>query len=176
LLGEANHAGTTRLHDRHDPMLTLAATIAAARQSAERHDCLATVGKLAVEPNGVNAIASRVTAWLDARGPVEAAVRSVVSDVGIAGGVTPVEESFTADTAFDPSLATRLSALLDNSPLIGTGAGHDAGILAAAGVPSAMLFVRNPTGVSHSPAEQADRDDCIAGVDALAAVLEDLSQ
>jgi beta-ureidopropionase / N-carbamoyl-L-amino-acid hydrolase len=176
LLGEANHAGTTRLHDRHDPMLALAATIAAARQSAERYECLATVGKLTVEPNGVNAIPSKVTAWLDARGPIEAAVRLVVDDVGIAGGVIPVEESFTPDTAFDPTLATRLSALLDDSPLIGTGAGHDAGILAAAGVPSAMVFVRNPTGVSHSPAEQAERDDCIAGVDALATVLEDLSR
>jgi N-carbamoyl-L-amino-acid hydrolase len=37
-----------------------------------------------------------------------------------------------------------------------------------------MLFVRNPTGVSHSPAEHAERDDCLAGVDALAAVLADL--
>jgi beta-ureidopropionase / N-carbamoyl-L-amino-acid hydrolase len=31
-----------------------------------------------------------------------------------------------------------------------------------------MLFVRNPTGVSHSPAEHADPDDCRAGVTALA--------
>ena len=55
------------------------------------------------------------------------------------------------------------------------GAGHDAGILAAAGIPAAMLFVRNPTGVSHSPAEHADRHDCLAGIDALAAVLADLA-
>jgi N-carbamoyl-L-amino-acid hydrolase len=38
-----------------------------------------------------------------------------------------------------------------------------------------MLFVRNPTGVSHSPAEHAERDDCLAGIDALAAVIEDLA-
>ena len=56
-------------------------------------------------------------------------------------------------------------------PLLGTGAGHDAGILAAAGIPTAMLFVRNPTGISHSPAEYAERDDCLAGVEALAAGL-----
>ena len=60
--------------------------------------------------------------------------------------------------------------------MLGTGAGHDAGILAAAGVPAAMLFVRNPTGVSHSPAEHAERADCLAGVDALAAVVEDLAR
>ena len=38
-----------------------------------------------------------------------------------------------------------------------------------------MLFVRNPTGVSHSPAEHADPDDCLAGVEALAAALADLA-
>jgi N-carbamoyl-L-amino-acid hydrolase len=176
LLGEANHAGTTRLADRRDPMLSLAAVISAARQAAQQRECVATVGKVAVEPNGVNAIASRVLAWLDARGPTETAVRAVVDDVGVAGGVAPTEESFTTDTAFDVELSSRISALLDDAPVIPTGAGHDAGILAAAGIPTAMLFVRNPTGVSHSPAEHAERDDCLAGVDALAAVLEDLAR
>jgi N-carbamoyl-L-amino-acid hydrolase len=176
LLGEANHAGTTRLEDRRDPMLTLAAVISTARDSAQRHDCVATIGKVRVEPNGVNAIASHVTAWLDARGPLEDAVRAVVADVASAGGVGATEESFTANTAFDAALAGRLSSLLDNAPVLGTGAGHDAGILAAAGIPSAMLFVRNPTGVSHSPAEHADRADCLSGVEALAAVLEDLAR
>jgi N-carbamoyl-L-amino-acid hydrolase len=49
-------------------------------------------------------------------------------------------------------------------------------VFSAAGIPTAMLFVRNPTGVSHSPAEHADLDDCLAGVDALATVLEDLAR
>ena len=52
---------------------------------------------------------------------------------------------------------------------------HDAGILAGAGVEAGMLFVRNPTGVSHSPAEHAETDDCHAGVVALATVLADLT-
>jgi N-carbamoyl-L-amino-acid hydrolase len=60
-------------------------------------------------------------------------------------------------------------------PVLDTGAGHDAGILAQAHVPAAMLFVRNPTGVSHSPAEHAERADCLAGVDALATVIETLT-
>jgi beta-ureidopropionase / N-carbamoyl-L-amino-acid hydrolase len=172
LLGEANHAGTTRLADRRDPMLDLAAAVTAARASASARGCVATVGKVAVAPNGVNAIPSRVTAWLDARGPAAA---SVAADVGVAAGVSPVEESFTPDTSFDAGLVRRLSGLLGDAPVLGTGAGHDAGILAGAGIPAAMLFVRNPTGVSHSPAEHAERDDCLAGIDALAAVLEDLA-
>ena len=60
------------------------------------------------------------------------------------------------------------------APVLPTGAGHDAGILAAR-IPTAMLFVRNPTGVSHSPAEHAEQADCEAGVHALALVLEDLA-
>jgi beta-ureidopropionase / N-carbamoyl-L-amino-acid hydrolase len=174
--GEANHAGTTRMADRHDPMLALAAVITAAHEAAEQRECLATIGKVRVEPNGVNAIASRVTAWLDARGPVSESVRAVVADVGAAAGVEPAEESFTADTSFDRLLTARITSLLDDAPVFGTGAGHDAGILAAAGIPTAMLFVRNPSGVSHSPAEHAERDDCIAGIDALAAVLKELAR
>jgi N-carbamoyl-L-amino-acid hydrolase len=56
-----------------------------------------------------------------------------------------------------------------------TGAGHDAGLLSGAGIPTAKLFVRNPTGVSHSPAEHAEPADCLAGVDALARAIEALA-
>ncbi|MBO9521426.1 MAG: allantoate amidohydrolase [Nocardioidaceae bacterium] len=173
--GEANHAGTTRLADRHDPMLQLAALITAAREEAAAHGCVATVGKVRVLPNGVNAIPSAVTGWLDARGADEAAVLRIVPGLEARLGTTAVEESYTADTAFDPDLARSLAALLDGVPVIGTGAGHDAGVLSSHGVRSAMLFVRNPTGVSHSPLEHAEDADCEAGVDALVTVLRDLA-
>ncbi|MGN6607278.1 MAG: M20/M25/M40 family metallo-hydrolase, partial [Jatrophihabitans sp.] len=67
------------------------------------------------------------------------------------------------------------AATLGDAPQLATGAGHDAGVLAQYGIPSAMLFVRNPTGVSHSPAEWADPDDCAAGVQALTDVLVGLA-
>jgi len=176
LEGEANHAGTTRLEDRRDPMLALAATVLAAREAAAAQGCVATVGKVRVEPNGVNAIPSRVTAWLDARGPGEAAVRSVVEAVGRQSGIAAVEESWTPETIFDAALSQRLSELLDDAPMLGTGAGHDAGVLATAGLSTAMLFVRNPTGISHSPVEFAEREDCHRGVEALTRVTEELSR
>jgi N-carbamoyl-L-amino-acid hydrolase len=180
LRGRADHAGTTRLADRDDPMLALAAAIQEARDAAGRYGALATVGKLRVSPNGVNAIASEVTAWLDARGPREDDVRAVVDEVGAAAGATPVEESWTPTTGFDPGLRDRLTAVLAGAdgtpaPVLPTGAGHDAGILSAAGIPTGMLFVRNPTGVSHSPAEHAEPADCHAGVAALARAIEALA-
>ena len=171
LAGRADHAGTTALADRTDPMLDLARLITGARESAQRHGAVATVGKVHVEPNGVNAIPSRVTAWLDARAVEEPAVRAVLADLA---ALSPAEESWTPRPPFDPRLTTDLAALVD-APVLETGAGHDAGVLAQAGVPAAMLFVRNPTGVSHSPLEHADRDDCLAGVAALARVVEHLA-
>jgi beta-ureidopropionase / N-carbamoyl-L-amino-acid hydrolase len=178
LPGEANHAGTTRLADRRDPMLALAAVIEGARAAAERHGALATCGKVEVKPNGVNAIASSVSVWLDARGADAGAVEAIVADVSVlaAGhGGTVTAESWTGRTGFDEALTARLSSLLDTAPRLDTGAGHDAGILAAAGIETTMLFVRNPTGISHSPAEFAEHDDCLAGVSALATVIADLA-
>lgn len=176
LAGEANHAGTTRLADRRDPMLALASLITTVRREAEQRGCLATVGKLRVEPNGVNAIPARVTAWLDARGPDEHAVRQIPAAAAAAAGSSAEEESFTPATTFDTGLIQRVAVLLPDAPILTTGAGHDAGILAATGIPGAMLFVRNPTGVSHAPTEHAEDDDCQAGVDALVAVLQDAAR
>jgi beta-ureidopropionase / N-carbamoyl-L-amino-acid hydrolase len=96
-----------------------------------------------------------------------------VTQLAIELGGTVTEESWSEATAFPEG--PRVAALLDGAPILDTGAGHDAGILARAGVPAAMLFVRNPTGVSHSPAEHAERDDCLAGVAALATVIETLA-
>jgi beta-ureidopropionase / N-carbamoyl-L-amino-acid hydrolase len=177
LVGRPDHAGTTRLADRDDPMLAQARLVLAARAAAEaRADdgAVATVGRVLVEPNGVNAIPSRVRGWLDARADTEAAVRALVDEVTADLGHAPTEESWTPRVTLDPALQDRLAARLGHPPRLATGAGHDAGILASAGVPTGMLFVRNPTGVSHAPDEWAERDDCLAGVAALADVLGDL--
>ncbi|MGH9095187.1 MAG: allantoate amidohydrolase [Acidimicrobiales bacterium] len=181
--GEGNHAGTTRLDDRRDPLLPFAATVLAARDAARRAGAHATVGRVEVHPNGVNVIASRVDAWLDARAPDPATVDAVVAEVvevahreGDAHGVAVEvdEQSRAPEVAFGDALRARLAHTLGGAPCLPTGAGHDAGVMAGR-VPSAMLFVRNPTGISHSPAEHAEMADCAAGVRALAAVVGDLA-
>jgi beta-ureidopropionase / N-carbamoyl-L-amino-acid hydrolase len=176
--GEANHAGTTRLSDRRDAVISCARAVLAARAAAETHGSLATIGKVAIQPGGVNAIASSVTAWLDTRAAAEPALRATVAQLEneiASSDAALTEESWTPQTAFNNALVTRLAGLLEGAPVMGTGAGHDAGILANAGVPAAMIFVRNPTGISHSPAEWAEPQDCLAGVAALATVLADLA-
>jgi N-carbamoyl-L-amino-acid hydrolase len=184
--GQANHAGTTRMEDRHDPMLTYAMTALAANKQARLSGQRATFGRVDVHPNGTNAVPSRVTAWLDARADSEEHLAALVGEVERlaaerAGrdGTTAVvtAESVSAEVAFDEGLARRIATRHDGPdwPVIPTMAGHDAGILSAAGVPTAMLFVRDPTGVSHSSAEHAETVDCLAGVAALADTLERLA-
>ncbi|MGW0909851.1 allantoate amidohydrolase [Streptomyces sp. NPDC002853] len=184
--GEANHAGTTRLVDRRDPMLSYAETVLAARREAELAGAVATFGKISVEPNGVNAIPSLVRGWLDSRAADQESLDTVVTAVEKAAreyadrhgiDLDVVRESFTPVVEFEDALRDELGTILGGEkpiPVLGTGAGHDAGILSGS-IPTAMLFVRNPTGISHSPAEFAAEDDCVAGVTALADVLEGLA-
>ncbi|GAA4374206.1 allantoate amidohydrolase [Nocardioides caricicola] len=185
--GSANHAGTTRMEDRQDPMLTYAMTALAANKQARLAGQRATFGRIEVEPNGTNAVPSKVTAWLDARcssddalvGLVEVVSRQAAERAERDGTAVEVTaESVSGSVAFDPDLAARVAADHEGPdwPVIPTQAGHDAGILSAAGIPTAMLFVRNPTGVSHSPAEHAEVADCLVGVSALADTLERLTR
>jgi beta-ureidopropionase / N-carbamoyl-L-amino-acid hydrolase len=194
--GEGNHAGATPMTSRHDPFLPAAQTVLAARRAAATAEKLrATVGRLVPSPGGTNVIASAVDLWLDARGPDAAATGALVAEITAAAQeaaaaegcrVEVREESASGAVHFDPALRDQLSAVLTEPgtlrslgaggiPVLDTGAGHDAAILGAAPgarrIPTAMLFVRNPTGVSHSPAEFAEDDDCERGATALAAVL-----
>jgi beta-ureidopropionase / N-carbamoyl-L-amino-acid hydrolase len=187
LTGEANHAGTTLLGDRRDPTLVLARAIDAARTQATRVGGVATVGRIVVDPNSTNSVPGGLTAWLDARAPEDAQLDDLLAqwavEVGTAADQHGVEVDLSAESRsptvhFDGDLADRMDGCLRRSghaPVaLDTAAGHDAGALAAA-VPTAMLFVRNPTGVSHSPHERADMDDCLAGALALADVLAELA-
>jgi len=180
--GAANHAGTTRLADRRDPMLAFASSVHAARSAAARHEAVATFGKVLVSPNGANAIPSRIRAWLDARAADEATLTALVDQISREAGefassddvdLHVTVESVTPIVEFPEGPRARLQralARLGDVPVLPTQAGHDAGILSAK-VPTAMLFVRNPTGVSHSPEEHAETADCHVGAEALADVM-----
>jgi N-carbamoyl-L-amino-acid hydrolase len=177
LRGQADHAGTAALADRRDPMLTFAQTVLAVRHAATRFDALATVGRCLVDPGGTNVIPHQVSMWLDIRAAHAEVVRAVLDEVvdvarryGAADHleVELTEESFSPAVEMHAGLTAHLATSLGNVPVLDTGAGHDAGVLAAAGVPTAMLFVRNPTGISHAPEEYAEIEDCHAGVTALA--------
>lgn len=184
---------------RRDPVAACAAAVLAARDIAAARDnpaggvnARATVGRVVPVPGGTNVIASRVDAWLDVRGDTDESARSLLAEITAAARaaaaaagceLSVAEESYQPPVLFDGALRDRLLGVLGGGvgggmpgrvPVLATGAGHDAGVLAAE-LPAAMLFVRNPTGVSHSPFETASDADCRAGADALAAVLRELA-
>ena len=190
--GEGNHAGATPMTGRRDPVVAASAAVLAARDIAAAADnpgggvsARATVGRIVPVPGGTNVIASRVDAWLDVRGDTDPATRALVAGISAAMQIASAKqgcrmeitrESYLPEVAFDPGLRDRLRAALaavpefGEVPVLATGAGHDAGVLAAE-LPTAMLFVRNPTGISHAPGESSADDDCRAGAAALATVL-----
>ncbi|SDY27769.1 N-carbamoyl-L-amino-acid hydrolase [Modestobacter sp. DSM 44400] len=197
--GEGNHAGATPMDSRHDPLLPAAQTVLAARRAAAAGESLrATVGRLRPHPGGTNVIASAVDLWMDARGPDAPVTQAMVAEIAAAAHEAAAaegcrveirEESASGAVHFDLALRDQLHSALTTPaalagtgatglPVLATGAGHDAAILGAAPgtrrIPTAMLFVRNPTGVSHSPAEFAEDDDCERGGTALATVLTQL--
>ncbi|SBN64635.1 N-carbamoyl-L-amino-acid hydrolase [Curtobacterium sp. 9128] len=179
--GQGNHAGATLMTDRRDPVVAAAAAIAAvpgiARAAA---DARATVGRLRAVPGGTNVIASTAEFWLDARAGEDTVTRTVVGaivaaaeDAATANGcaLEVTEESWSSRVDFPEGPRAAIDRVLAGDvPVLPTGAGHDAGVLSTH-VPSAMLFVRNPTGVSHAPEEWSDADDCAAGVEALTTVM-----
>jgi N-carbamoyl-L-amino-acid hydrolase len=177
--GQANHAGTTRLIDRRDPMQAFARTALAARLAAAAHNGVATFGRVEVEPNATNAIASRVSAWLDSRAAAQSGLDSIIGGITTAAAeasredgtsVDVTAESVTPLVSFSDAIRDFLREELGALPELATGAGHDSGILSEK-VPTGMLFVRNPTGISHAPDEFAEPADCVAGIEALAVAM-----
>src|SRR4029453_5000947 len=112
-----NHAGTTRLVDRHDPMLGLAAAVLAARAAATELEAVATVGRVLGGRNSANPGPERVSAWLDARAGEDqrldwllAAFEAAVEDAAGRNGLT-IElagEARRPGGGFDSALADPL--------------------------------------------------------------------
>ncbi|MFK0004940.1 allantoate amidohydrolase [Paenarthrobacter sp. NPDC090522] len=183
LNGQGNHAGTTLMADRHDPMVAASRTVVAIRDTARKQpQARATVGRLQPVPGGTNVIASRVDFWLDVRHPDDAITAAVVEAIHAQAQliaaeegctVTLSEESLSPTVHFDPGLQKQLQLALPEAPILDTGAGHDAGVLSPY-VQTAMVFVRNPSGISHSPEEHVVDEDAEIGAQALADALASL--
>jgi len=167
--GRADHAGTTPMSVRSDALVEAARFVLRVRDCA-REPAVATVGAIEVEPNAANVVPARVTVTVDARAPDAAGLDELVQAIG-----------FEPSSRLDPVAMSGppfevLCELLPEAPRLVSGAGHDAMVLAAAGVPTAMLFVRSLNGgVSHSPGELSSEEDIELGVEALTAALARLA-
>jgi beta-ureidopropionase / N-carbamoyl-L-amino-acid hydrolase len=178
--GEANHAGTTAMEGRRDALLPAARFVLAVDELARTHEgAVGTVGKLEISPGSTNSIPGHVAVSLDVRALERGTVTDMVDELRERfGEATFGMESSNDGARFDNGLRSLLAEAAASRGVaagdLPSYAGHDAGILAPH-LPSAMLFVRNPTGASHTPAESASEADCLAACqvlcDALAAAV-----
>ena len=164
--GRADHAGTTPMDAREDALLDAARFVLHVRDCA-RDGAVATVGVVEVEPNAMNVVPGRVTVAVDARAPSAEQLAELVAAIGF-------EPTWMLEpVAMSGAPFETLSALLPDAPRLVSGAGHDAMVLAAAGVPTGMLFVRSLNGgASHSPEELTSDEDIALAVDALTPALD----
>jgi allantoinase len=174
--GEANHAGTTPMRFRKDALAGAAQWIAEVEAYARADaELLTTVGAIRAKPGAGNVIAGAVTVSLDVRQASDetrrqavAALRAKAEACARARGLTlTVEDRGAQDAvAMDAGLREALmAAAAEYDPhAMASGAGHDAMIVARK-VPSAMLFVRTPRGLSHHPEEAVEVEDVQAALD-----------
>lgn len=171
LQGRAGHAGTTPMRGRDDALVAAAGEVLRVRDAALAiPGAVATVGRVDVEPGGVNVVPARVRLSLDVRAPDTERLDAVIAEIGFEPGyrVEPVRFAGAVPGALGAAIQARDLPLVE----LASGAGHDAGILAAAGVDAGMLFVRSLNdGVSHSPDELSAEEDVALAVDVLADAL-----
>ncbi|MCE8545887.1 Zn-dependent hydrolase [Ruegeria pomeroyi] len=186
--GETGHAGTLPMSGRRDALVVAAAIVTEVDRLGQTiPDLRATVGAVSVEPNVVNAVPRRVTLTAEFRSPDDATRRNTGAilhryaqelaaqkQLTIKAERTYSQVAQPCDGALSAQLLQAARQAEEHSPLLPSGATHDASALADL-CPIAMLFVRCRDGVSHKPEEFASAGDMGSAIAALAAFLRTLN-
>lgn len=192
LVGRAAHAGTTPTELRHDAGLAAAMVnvrLSEMVRSGRYGDLRATVGRTDTYPNLVNIVPQRTVCTVDLRNPsetymdaAETDLRAHLDEIGHATGVeiTARRTAQTPPVGFATEIQDLVAEEMDAAGLshrrLISGAGHDAGEIAAL-APTAMIFVPGEyDGISHNPREYSTPEACAAGVDTLLAVVRRLAR
>jgi allantoate deiminase len=171
-LGRANHAGTTPMHLRRDAVAGAAEWIGAVERAAQEVSGLvATVGRIEAKPGATNVIAAEAQLTLDVRHSSDELRTRAVGDLirqaqasAARRGLSVRERTLLSqravamDSFFTGEIEQAIVKAGCRPHRMVSGAGHDAMILAEK-VPSAMIFLRTPGGISHDPAESVAQDD-----------------
>ncbi len=175
LEGRAGHAGTTPMDARDDALLKAGQEIMRVADVARGIEgAVATIGRIEAEPGAINVVPERVRLSIDARAPDPDRLDALIASIGFepTQRVEPIELSEMPRSVLREEIEARGLPVVE----LASGAGHDAGVLAAAGVESGMLFVRSLNGgVSHSPDELSSEEDVALAVDVLAGALRRLA-
>jgi N-carbamoyl-L-amino-acid hydrolase len=181
ITGQSNHAGTTPMNLRRDPMIGAAHLTTFVHDLALDlgHPQVATVGKVDLHPNLVNVVPSSAVMTVDLRNTDECVLREAERRLAAEIERVASEHDLTVDTAtlarfepveFDPGVVELIETVAVDQghvPLrMPSGAGHDAQMLARV-CPTAMVFVPSAHGLSHNPAEHTDPAELEAGANVL---------
>ena len=182
LTGQSNHAGTTPMTLRRDPMVVAAEVAVAARNIAVEFggSQVATVGSLTLHPNLVNVVPAHATMTVDLRNTDEKALqraedelRKRTLELAQSEGIDVNSRTLARfePVEFDDRIVDQIEQLATQRGLstkrMPSGAGHDAQMMARI-CPTGMIFVPSVDGISHNPAEHTDEQDLIAGAQLLA--------
>jgi acetylornithine deacetylase/succinyl-diaminopimelate desuccinylase-like protein len=172
--GRADHAGTTPMEARSDALVAAARYVLGVRDVAAGIDgAVATVGQLQIEPGAANVIPERVRLLVDARAPDQERLDRLIAELGLEDAHYVIPPVQLAPAVLRAEVERRGLPVVE----LPSGAGHDAGVLAAAGVESSMLFVRSLNGgASHSPEEHSSDEDVALAVDVLTGALRRLAE
>ncbi|HWZ98205.1 MAG TPA: allantoate amidohydrolase [Candidatus Dormibacteraeota bacterium] len=176
--GKTNHAGTTPMEARHDALAGAAEWMVAIESRAKQIPGLvATVGFIEAKPGATNVIPGEVRLSLDVRHRSDEVRMSAVRELTeLAEGIAKKRGLLAqwnalleqASVLLDEFLADQIESAIRLAGCephrMTSGAGHDAMILAEQ-VPSAMVFLRSPGGISHDPAETVLLEDVEKAID-----------
>jgi allantoate deiminase len=187
--GEAAHAGTTPMDRRKDALVAAAEFVLVVEAEArDTEGLVATVGQLAVSPGAANVVPSKAVLSLDIRHASDKIrlehssrllhrARDIAARRGVSVEAEPVAENQSVPCS--PRLASLLAQAVQDlghpAVTLGSGAGHDAVVMAAI-TDVAMLFVRCTGGISHNPAESVTEEDVAVAIDVLGKFLELLAK
>jgi acetylornithine deacetylase/succinyl-diaminopimelate desuccinylase-like protein len=172
--GRSDHAGTTPMDVRRDALVDAAEYVRHVREvAAAIEDAVATVGELEVVSGAANVVPGRIRLMVDARAPDQERLDRLIAELGLEDAHYVIPPVALSPAVLREELE-RLGLPVVELP---SGAGHDAGVLAAAGVESSMLFVRSLNGgASHSPEELTSDEDIELALQVLTATLRRLAE
>jgi hydantoinase/carbamoylase family amidase len=188
--GRRGHAGTVPMAARADALAAAARFVESVHELARSiPGAVATVGRLTVSPGATNTIPERAELFADLRAPDAERLAALVDAAGRIAAQAAASAGCQVETAprwrYPPvpmseppvDAVRRAVAARGLEPVeLSSGAGHDAAILAMAGVPTGMLFVRSDAGgLSHAPQENTRADAVAHAVAALESALRELA-
>ena len=187
--GSQNHAGTTSMSLRHDPVVAAAEFITESTRQmmAQAPSATLTYGMLQVFPGMQNVIADRVNLTIDMRDGSEEAL--LQDEVILKRALESIERKgfkirlsknhCLASAQMDPNVIQVIERHCKEKHLayrhMNSGAGHDSMVFGKH-FPTAMIFVPSIGGISHNPAEATAAADIQTGFELLCDVLKELSE